>query len=354
MSSHSRTGAGSDAPGKFQGLIRSFAGRRIGVIGDLVADLYIYGRPVRLSREAPVLIVRHEREDLLLGGAANSISNLRALGAEVEAVGMVGEDPIGGRLIEALKGIGVSTGAVLRSARWRTVSKHRVMAGDYHTRKQQMLRIDYEPDGRPGAEESARLVELVRSLAGSVEAWILSDYGYHLMCPPLLDLLREERGRGKVVVADSRYRLRDFRGISLVTPNEGEAFSAFGGNEAEWDEGIGVAAVHEIGRRILDELGVGAALITRGDRGMMLFEPGKDPLDIPISGTRDIVDVTGAGDTVVSVATLALVAGAGFADAARIANIAAGIVVMKPGAATVSQIELLAACWAAGGIGPTA
>ena len=336
------------APGAgYPSLVRSFAGRRVGVIGDLVADLYIYGRPVRLSREAPVLIVRHESEEFLLGGAANSIANLRSLGAGVEAVGMVGEDSTGERLVEALGGIGACVRGVIRSPRWKTIAKHRVLAGDYHTRKQQMLRIDYEPTRRPDPQDAARLLEAVRDLREAVDAWIISDYGYYLVTPEVLDLLRDEHRAGKVVVADSRYRLAEFRGISLVTPNEGEAFAAYG-REREAEDALDRDAVQALGWRILDDLGVDALLVTRGDRGMMLFEAGRPVLDIPISGTRDIVDVTGAGDTVVSVATLALVAGAGFADAARIANIAAGIVVMKPGAATLTPAELITASLALG------
>lgn len=326
-----------------RGIIGSFAAARVGVVGDLVADLYLYGRPHRLSREAPVLIVRHESEEFFLGGAANSIANLRSLGASVEAVGMVGDDSTGTRLVNALSAIGASVRGVVRSAGWRTVSKHRILAGDIHTRKQQVLRYDYEPVKRPEPEDAARLASAVAELRGNVDAWIISDYGYHLVTAEILELLREERRRGKVVVADSRYRLAEFRGISLVTPNEGEAFAAYGKDGGAGD-GIDVEPVEALGRRILVDLGLEALLITRGDKGMMLFEPGKDPLDIPISGTRDIVDVTGAGDTVVTVATLALVAGAGFAEAARLANVAAGIVVMKPGAATVSPVELLAAC----------
>ena len=335
-------------PGRFQGLIRAFPGHRIGVIGDLVADLYIYGRPVRLSREAPVLIVRHEREEFFLGGAANSMANLRALGASVEAVGMVGEDSTGERLLRTLGSIGVSTRGVLSSPRWRTISKHRILAGDYHTRKQQMLRMDYEPQGNPDPGEAAELARRIRDLRDSVEAWIVSDYGYQMVTGEILEIMREEHGRGKVVVADSRYRLREFGSISLVTPNEAEAFAALS-TEPDWGEELTQEHVQDLGRRLLAELATDAVLVTRGDRGMMLFEADKEPLDIPISGTRDIVDVTGAGDTVVSVATLALVSKASLAEAARIANIAAGIVVMKPGAATVSQLELLAACWSVNG-----
>ena len=344
MEYRERSPAEIDRAVRFGGLIRAFQGRRVGVIGDLVADLYQYCRPARLSREAPVLIVRHEREEFVLGGSANTIANLRMLGADVAAVGMVGEDPTGQRLEEALRAIGADTGGVIRSPRWRTVAKQRVLAGDYHTRKQQVLRVDYEPERRPEPQDSARLVEMVGRLSDWADAWIISDYGYHLISEEVLEQLRGERRKGKVVVADSRYRLRDLKGITLVTPNEAEAFAAFGFDQAL--DGRSEEVVASIGRRILDELGVAAALITRGDQGMVLFEHGKAPLPIPISGTRDIVDVTGAGDTVVSVATLALVAGAGFDEAARLANVAAGIVVMKPGAATVNHAELFLACGA--------
>src|SRR6185369_9543123 len=136
---------------------------------------------------------------------------------------------------------------------------------DYHTRKQQVLRVDYEPERRPEPQDSARLVEMVGRLSDWADAWIISDYGYHLISEEVLEQLRGERRKGKVVVADSRYRLRDLKGITLVTPNEAEAFAAFGFDQAL--DGRSEEVVASIGRRILDELGVAAALITRGDQG---------------------------------------------------------------------------------------
>ncbi len=324
---------------EFEKAIQAFPRCRIGVVGDLVGDLYIYGTPTRLSREAPVMIIRHEREDFFLGGAANTVNNLCSLGSRVAAVGVVGADALGDRLVQALEKRGVRTDGVVRSPRWRTISKNRVLAGDYHTKKQQVLRLDYEPERSLDAQEGELVRRALVSLREEVDAWIISDYGYGTLSLDTLKLLQEEAHGGKLVVADSRYRVKEFRGLTLVTPNELEALSAYGISRI-YNEHAARDIVMDVGARLVEDLALSAALITRGDQGMILFERGQPPLDIPISGTADIVDVSGAGDTVVATATLALVAGGGFASAARLANLAAGIVVMKPGTASATVEEL--------------
>jgi rfaE bifunctional protein kinase chain/domain len=338
----------------FLGVMEVFPRVTVGVIGDLVADSYLYGIPCRLSREAPVMILRFEREEFFPGGAANTVSNLLSLGARVVVLGMVGEDAPGKKLLDHLQSLGADVSKVLCSRTWKTIAKSRILAGDYHTKKQQVLRIDREPTRKPTADELATFQRRVRAAAPLVDAWVVSDYGYSLLDAATLDFVRREASQGKVVVADSRYRIRECRGLTLVTPNESELLAAYGLDQV-YIEGSLDGFVAEVGGRLLRDLESSAVLVTRGNKGMMLFEPGHQPLIVPISGTADIVDVSGAGDTVVSAVTLALASRSSFSRAARLANIAAGVKVMKHGTLPVSSSELRAATWkiALNGRGPS-
>ena len=339
---------------QYLGVMETFPGVRVGVIGDLVADSYVYGIACRVSREAPVLILRYEREEFFPGGAANTVSNLLALGSRVLVLGMVGDDPPGKKLLKHLEAMGADISSVICSPAWKTIAKSRILAGDYHTKKQQMLRIDQEPGRSPTSEELDILEEKVRAAADSVDAWVVSDYGYNLLSPGIFQFVRDEVTRGKVAVADSRYRIREFRGLTLVTPNEAELLSAYGLDQVTIEGDID-EVIADTGRRLLRDLETRAVLVTRGNRGMMLFEPGQEPRSIPISGTADIVDVSGAGDTVVSAVTLSLAGHSSLQNAARLANIAAGVKVMKHGTLPVSSAELRVAAWklAMNGRGPS-
>lgn len=327
---------------QFHSLVDSFRGQRVGVIGDLVADSFLYGVPVRLSREAPVMILRHEKEEFFPGGAANTVSNLLSLGAQVAVFGLVGEDGRGEKIIERLQAMGADVSGIIAAPGWRTIAKSRILAGDYNTKKQQVLRIDQEPDRRPSAEEYAAFIARLEEARGGVEAWVVSDYGYHLATGEGVIRFVQGEASGKVVVADSRYSVREFRGITCVTPNEMELFSAYGIDYLPV-EGASDAQVVETGRRLLTDLRSSAVLVTRGNRGMMLFERGREPVEIPISGTSDIVDVSGAGDTVVSAVALALASRSSLLAAARLSNVAAGVKVMKRGTVPVSAGEVLTA-----------
>jgi rfaE bifunctional protein kinase chain/domain len=322
---------------KVRPLIDRFEGLRIGVLGDLIADLYTYGRPVRLSREAPVMIIREEREELIPGGAANTIANLRSLGATVLPVGLVGDDLVGERLLARLVTAGIDCRGVRVLEDYRTVAKTRLLAGDVHTVKQQVVRIDREPSRLPTAAEIAGVVETLDEFGSEVDAWIVSDYGYAAASSEAIEWVRGRTRRGSEgvpTVADSRYRLRAFGGFTVVTPNESEL------GEAARLEGASSTEIISAARSIADELDGEAILITRGNRGMLLLERERDPLEIPIHGSADIVDVSGAGDTVASVLTLALAAGSDLASACHLANVASGLTVMKRGAATVTPDEL--------------
>ncbi len=318
----------------YRELVENFGKARVAVVGDIVADVYIFGKPHKLSREAPVIVVRHEAEKLVPGSAANTAHNLMALGATVRPIGVVGDDPPGRAILKFFDGpLAHSDGIVVDKSR-HTITKTRIMAGDLHTTKQQVIRIDREPAEPVSPATAKRIVERLEAVAADVDGLIVSDYGYDVVAPQVAELVRR-LGREKVVVVDSRARLHELGGVSLATPNESEAEEATG-IRIESDESV-VAA----GRKLLEDTGNAAVLITRGNRGMMLFEKGAPVESIPICGGEEIVDVSGAGDTVAAVAMLGLVAGGTFLQAANLANFAAGIVVMKSGTATTTGEEML-------------
>lgn len=318
-------------------LIDRFGGRRIVVVGDLIADEFIYGRVARVSREAPVLILNYDTTEVLPGGAGNAARNVAALGGQARAVGLAGTDEPGRRMLDVL-GAGVDVRGVARVRDWRTPTKTRILAGGIHSAKQQVVRIDRATGQRPGrAVRDAVTPRLARALRGC-HAVLLSDYGTGLVTPAMAAAVRRAVGASVPLLVDSRYQLLKYRGITACTPNESEVEQLF-------DVTIGEdrRALEKAGRLLLDRLRSRAVLVTRGSRGMALFEPGKPTVHIEIYGSDEIADVTGAGDTVIAAMTLAIAAGASFADAARLANYAGGIVVMKRGTATASAAELRAA-----------
>jgi rfaE bifunctional protein kinase chain/domain len=317
-------------------LLSRMKGLKVAVLGDLVADRYLVTEPARLSREAPVLVVRFVSERLILGGGANAAHNLRALGAEVVPLGVVGRDEAGDALLREFERVGVPTEGVVRSPTYRTIAKTRILAGDLHRSKQQLLRVDREPGAPPDAAARDELKRRAAALVPGVDAIIYSDYGYEAAADDVVAAARAAF-KGRVEAADSRYRVGVFRGVTIATPNEDEAAAAVGYPLRDEE------AVERAGRTLLERVGSAAMLVTRGNQGMSLFEPGRPRLDIPATGTGEVTDVSGAGDTVIAVLTLALAAGASFAEAAKYANAAAGVVVMKAGAATCSPEEFLAA-----------
>ena len=326
--------------------IDAFAGIRVAVFGDLLADEFIYGEIARVSREAPVLILDYDSTEIVPGGAGNAASNVAALGGSPLAIGVAGQDDTGNRLLETLNG-GVDVRGVVRSAAFRTPTKTRILAGGVHSAKQQVVRIDRAtraplPDGVRRTVES-RLV----SAAARCDALLVSDYGSGLVTPQLVAAAqRRFRGPGKrqpPVLVDSRYSLLRFRGMTTCTPNESEVEQLLGIRIAD-----NARVLEKAGRELLARTRADAVLITRGSRGMALFEPDKPTTHIPIVGSDQVTDVTGAGDTVIATMTLALAAGGTFEEAARLANFAGGLVVMKRGTATVSADELRDAVRSAG------
>ncbi|MCZ6601775.1 MAG: bifunctional ADP-heptose synthase [Planctomycetota bacterium] len=321
---------------RYQEIVGGFPKVSVAVVGDLVADIYIYAKPSKLSREAPVMIVKFEEEKLIPGSAGNSVSNLAVLGAKVHAIGAIGNDEMGERLKGMMEDLSVDTRGLIVDPDLTTVTKTRILAGDLHTSKQQVIRIDREPESPASSKTEEAILSYARSLSADVQGLLVSDYGYNLVSPSSIAAILEAF-REKVIVADSRRQIAEYRGAWMVKPNESEAIAATG-IEIETE-----ADARKAGAKLLEKTGARSVLLTRGNQGMILFQPDEEPESIPVFGEQDIVDVTGAGDTVVSVALLALAAGGNFSEAARLANYAASVVVMKRGAGTVTPEELLGA-----------
>ncbi len=316
-----------------------FAEARIVVWGDVVADRFLYGSTTRISREAPALVVRRESEETRPGGAGNAMMNTAALGAQVTAVGYLGDDGCGRQLRAALEDAGIDTTHLVARTDSPTPVKTRVMAGGRHTVRQQILRIDADDPWPPADGFGTRLDEGLATALEDADALLLSDYDMGSVSATSIACRSTELlARGCRVVVDSRNALMQYRGVSVITPNEDEVEHALGIFPGELDDQL-----DDAGRRLLAELGCEAVLITRGSRGMALFEADGGGTLLPIHGTEEIADVTGAGDAVIAAFTTARVVGASTLEAARIANVTAGLAVMKRGTATVPASELRAA-----------
>jgi rfaE bifunctional protein kinase chain/domain len=323
---------------RLHSIIDRFAGKKVAVWGDFILDEYLYGKTRRISREAPVLIISYQNQEFSLGGAGNSVLNLKALGADPLPLGVLGRDESGDKICEILRSQRLPTRYLLRLADYQTPVKTRILAGEENTKKQQILRIDKEALVPDAARLNKRLIGMLKYIAVSAEALLISDYNYLTVQEEIFAAaLPSFKKLKRPVTLDSRYRLLHFQGITAATPNEPEVEGAL---HIELNDNL--LLLKKAGDLLLKNLQSKALLITRGSRGMALFEKGKQPLIIPIYGPTDIVDVTGAGDTVISVFTLALACGATFREATILANYAGGIVVMKKGTATLSPAELKA------------
>jgi D-glycero-beta-D-manno-heptose-7-phosphate kinase len=319
-------------------LLEAFPRQTVLVVSDFVADEFVAGEITRVSREAPVLILRHRETRLVPGGGANAANNLADLGARVLPVAVVGDDEPGRELVRYFREKRADVRGIERVPGWTTPTKTRFLAGWTHTARQQVLRVDREPPALPRTAK-ARLERRALELAARADAVLLSDYGFGVVTPALARRV-VRASHWHPVTLDSRYSLLSFAGVGITaaTPNEPEL-------EAQYHTSIGsdTARLERLGERARKKMGLQALVVTRGKDGMVVFEPRQRPRSIPIYGSDEVADVTGAGDTVVAVFTLALAAGAGFYDAALLANYAGGIVVMKQGTATVSRAELEAA-----------
>jgi rfaE bifunctional protein kinase chain/domain len=310
------------------------------VLADLVADEFVFGEIARVSREAPVLILKHRERTVVPGGGGNAVMNLASLGVKVFPVGVVGDDEQGELLLAEFRKAKVPTRGIARLKGHITTTKSRILAGMSHNSRQQVVRVDREPVPIPeGHAVLAKLARTARENAVASDGLLVSDYGYGAATPKLLTQIKaKDWPKGHPITLDSRYRLLEFAGATAATPNEPEVEEALGVKIGD-DNGRLLVA----GAQVMQRMGLEALIITRGRDGMVAFERNRAPLVIPIFGSDQALDVTGAGDTVIATFTAALAARADTASAALLANLAGGIVVMKRGTATVSSAELMAA-----------
>jgi rfaE bifunctional protein kinase chain/domain len=311
--------------------------RTVAVIGDIVADEFVYGRVARVSREAPVLILEYDSTEVVPGAGGNAANNVAALGGRAILIGVVGRDEHGRRLAAALS-TRVDHRGVVRAANHHTPVKTRILAGGIHSAKQQVVRIDRAVNGVVTRDMRALFERRTFDAAMQADSVLVSDYGSGLVTPAFVAKLRSalrREGRPVPMLIDSRYRVLDYHDLTACTPNESEVEHALG---VRINDDLRV--LERAGRKLLHHTGMQAVLITRGGRGMALFVPDMPTVHIPIFGSDEIADVTGAGDTVMATMALALAAGTTFEAAARLANYAGGIVVMKRGTATASAEEI--------------
>jgi rfaE bifunctional protein kinase chain/domain len=320
--------------------VEQFTTKTIVLLGDFVADEFQYGEISRVSREAPVLILKHRETQIVPGGGANAANNLASLGARVLPVTAVGDDAAGEALIAHFRRQRVNVSGIFRVKGWTTPTKCRFLAGWAHTVGQQVLRVDYEPKSPLPDAIRKKLHQRLSANLRHAHALAVSDYGFGIATPELVQQASARRKPTLHVTLDARYRLHHYAkaGITSATPNEAEL-------EAEHHTAIGqnTGELARAGRATLSEMKLQSLLVTRGRHGAALFEPGDRLTQIPVHGSDQAVDVTGAGDTVLAAYTLALACGATPLEAAHIANIAGGLVVMKRGTATISRAELLEA-----------
>jgi len=319
-------------------IIAGFRGKRVLVIGDLMLDEYVYGSTDRISREAPVLILNFSGSTVMPGGAGNACANVSSLGAEAVPIGVVGDDPAGARLMGLLGGCGIDTVSVERVRGLETIQKTRILAGGFHCAKQQVIRLDVGKRVKLPGRVVDRLLDRARSALPSVSAVLFSDYGYGAVADELrTEVIRLARAGKKTVCVDSRFDLTKFRGATVATPNEAEAGPAVGVDIRD------SASLLSAGKKLIRLMSLKSLIITQGSSGMTVFGPGARVVHVPIFGSDEIADVTGAGDTVAAAVSLSLASGADVVEASCVATYASSIVVMKRGTAVVGADELLAA-----------
>jgi D-glycero-beta-D-manno-heptose-7-phosphate kinase len=324
---------------RLRALIESFKGKRVLVIGDMVADEYLIGRPTRISREAPVLILELQEERIIPGGATNVAVNARSLTAEAFLAGVVGKDIAGQKLRQAISDLQMHQQGLITDQARPTSTKTRIMAGSPQIVQQHVVRIDRVDTSEISETSRRQIIAYIEQMLPTIDAVVLSDYENGVISPQIIETcIPLARSLRKTIVVDSHGSLFRFQGVTALTPNQPEAESSLGmmiENQADLDEA---------GRRLLAGSKAQGVLITRGSEGMSLFEVGKPPLHLPIhplSPPSEIVDTNGAGDTVAATFTLALTSGASMAEAAYLANAAAALVVRRLGCASNTPAELM-------------
>nr|BBH90542.1 ADP-heptose synthase [Thermosporothrix sp. COM3] len=320
-------------------IIQAFKGKRVLVIGDMVADEYLIGNPTRIAREAPVLILELFEERLIPGGAANVAVNARTLEAEVYLAGVVGDDATGEKLRAAIRELGMHQDGLITDRSRPTSTKTRIMAGSSQVVRQHIVRVDRVDTSEINDGCKGPIIDYIRDLLPEIDAIVLSDYENGVISPDIINTcIPLAREQNKVVVVDSHGSLFRFQGVTALTPNQPEAELTLGMKIKTLDD------LHAAGEKLLKGSKANSVLITRGSEGMSLFEEGQEPLHLPVyplPHASEIVDTNGAGDTVAATFTLALAAGANKADAAYLANAAASLVVRRLGCASNTQEELM-------------
>ncbi|MCA1590592.1 MAG: PfkB family carbohydrate kinase [Acidobacteria bacterium] len=309
---------------------KTFPAKKILIVGDLVADQFLHGTISRVSREAPVFILNHDRTDTAAGGAANAAANVASLCGRPILIGLIGDDEDGKLLVDALRKANVRTENIIVDDNLRTTTKVRVLAGQHYAARQQVIRIDYANGVKINEESRQSLIENFASTAKNADAIIVSDYNYGVVDEELFTVARSLARERKIpLLVDSRFRLTEFTGATTATPNLDEVEGFLGKNFTAADCS-----------NLCERLNYEALLVTCGNKGMQLFVGSKTAIRLEAVGPIEPIDVTGAGDTVIAVYALGLASGLSFADAAAIANHAGGLVVMKKGTASVTVAEL--------------
>ncbi len=324
---------------RLRSIIEGFKGKRVLVIGDMVADQYLIGRPTRISREAPVLILELDEERTIPGGATNVAVNARSLEAEVLLAGVVGSDVPGENLRRAIDNLGMHSEGLFTDMTRPTSTKTRIMAGSPQIVQQHIVRIDRVDTSDIAEPCKGHILDYIKTMLPTIDAVVLSDYENGVISPDIIEVcIPVARALNKVIVVDSHGSLFRFQGVTALTPNQPEAELTLGMTITTQEQ------LDEAGQRLLSGSNAQSVLLTRGSEGMSLFEAGKAPTHFPIyplPGASEIVDTNGAGDTVAATFTLALTAGATKVEAAYLANAAASLVVRRLGAASNTPEELL-------------
>jgi rfaE bifunctional protein kinase chain/domain len=326
-------------PARLRSLIQSFKGKRVLVIGDMVADEYLIGRPTRISREAPVLILELDQERIIPGGATNVGVNARSLSAEVFLAGVIGDDIAGQKLRQAIADLQMGQDGLVADKTRPTSTKTRVLAGSSQIVQQHVVRIDRVDTSEVGEPSKGQIINYIKQMLPAMDAIVLSDYENGVISPEIIETcISAAHASNKIIVVDSHGSLFRFQGVTALTPNQ---------PEAELTLGMTIhtqADLEEAGQRLLHGSKAQGVLITRGSEGMSLFEMGKPSLHLPIYHlpyANEIVDTNGAGDTVAATFTLALTAGASMAEAAYLANAAAALVVRRLGCSSNTPEEIM-------------
>lgn len=309
-------------------IISNFKKVKIAVVGDIMLDDYLIGTVDRISPEAPVPVVLIKKEKFVLGGAGNVINNLATLGAKSYCYGLVGDDIDGDRLIASMKNLGVDTSAIIRSEERPTIVKRRILGGS-----QQLLRLDWEDPSDINVILEDAILEKFEEKIDEIDGIILSDYDKGVLTPKVsTEIIKMAKKKGKIVVVDPKpSNVENYIGASSMTPNRKEAELCLVNSRKK--------SIDEIGKEIREKIELENLLMTRSEEGVSLYEEDK-VTNIP-TFAKEVFDVTGAGDTVISVYTLAKAAGATWEEAAKIANTAAGVVVGKIGTSTVTVDEII-------------